>query len=192
VTTENNLEIEIKIKIDDVAEIRKKLEDNGFRLITSRSFEHNIVFDTPKKKLKKNSLLLRLRRADNKNIVTFKRPSEKAVVSSGYKIREEIETEVSDYEAMKTILTGLGYKPVFIYEKYREEFRKEDVAVMVDETPVGNFVEIEGTAAAIDGTAVMLGYDKGDYITANYRTLFKKAGLTGHMQFGEERLEAND
>jgi adenylate cyclase class 2 len=145
------------------------------------------VFDTPKKKLKKNSLLLRLRRTDNKNIVTFKRPAEKAVISSGYKIREEIETEVSDYEAMKSILTGLGYKPVFIYEKYREEFRGEDVVVLVDETPVGNFIEIEGTAAAIDGTAVMLGYNKGDYITANYRTLFKKAGFTGHMLFGEEQ-----
>jgi adenylate cyclase class 2 len=91
--------------------------------------------------------------------------------------------EVSDFENMKRIFTELGYEVAFIYEKYREEFQKGDVKVMVDETPIGHFIEIEGPREAIDCTARELGYGKSDYIIDNYRTLFRKSGGTGHMKF---------
>lgn len=60
----------------------------------------------------------------------------------------------------------------FRYEKYREEFLADDVVIAVDETPVGVFVEIEGSEEAIHRTAAALGKSAADYITDSYRFLF--------------------
>ncbi len=184
-TTEKKLEIEVKIKIESIGikDTRKKIVKNNFHLIAPRSLEQNIVFDTPDKKLKTNNFLLRLRKKGDKSTVTFKRPVKKSLSSVHYKIREETEVEVLDFEKMRKIFIGLGYEPVFIYEKYREVFQKGDARLMVDETPIGNFIEIEGTEEAIDRTARELGYSKNDYIIDNYRSLFRKAGGIGHMTF---------
>jgi len=179
------LEIEVKIKIENtsIEDTRGKIIKDDFRAIEPRAFEQNIVFDTPEKKLKTNNFLLRLRKKGDKSTVTFKRPVKKSLSSAHYKIREEIEVEVLDFEEMRKIFMGLGYKPVFIYEKYREVFQKGDVRLMVDETPIGNFIEIEGPGEAIDRTAQELEHGKNDYIIDNYRTLFRKAGGIGHMTF---------
>lgn len=185
IENQSELEIEVKIKIgdSDLEEFRMDIIKTGFHLIENRAFEQNLVFDTPERILKRNRFLLRLRRKDNVYTVTFKRPAATAGESPSYKIREETEVEVSDFETVKKIFTGLGYEPVFVYEKYREVFQQEEVKLMVDETPIGNFIEIEGPEDAIDRTARELGFGKNDYITDNYRTLFKKAGQTGFMTF---------
>lgn len=185
--TDTALEIEVKIKIDSIylEDLRVNIAKKGFQLVESRAFEQNIIFDTPDRLLKRNKFLLRLRKKNNKYIITFKRPSLSAPTSGTYKVREETEVEVSDFETVKKIFMGLGYEIVFIYEKYREVFHRENVELMVDETPIGNFLEIEGPEEAIDRAAEELGYGKNDYITDNYRTLFKKAGHSGNMVFGE-------
>jgi adenylate cyclase class 2 len=57
------------------------------------------------------------------------------------------------------------------------------VIVAVDETPVGVFVEIEGSEHGIAEMARLLGRRPDDYILDSYRGLFLKcrdaAGLTG-------------
>lgn len=183
--TKPELEIEVKIKIGDsqLEELRVKIIKIGSQLIETRGFEQNLVFDTPERILKRNKFLLRLRRKGNIYTVTFKRPVTSAIKPSNYKIREETEVEVSDFETVKKIFTGLGYESVFAYEKYREVFQLDRVKLMVDETPIGNFIEIEGPEDAIDRAAGKLGFGKDDYITDNYRTLFKKTGRTGYMTF---------
>lgn len=183
------LEIEIKIKIAAGAagteNTRGRILANHFQVLQERAFEKNIAFDTPDGKLKNRKCLLRLRKKGNTITVTFKRPVEKFFSQdhTAYKIKQETEVEVSDFESMENIFTGLGYEVYFIYEKYREEFQKGDVKVMLDETPMGNFIEIEGPEEAIDRTARELGYCKNDYITDNYLTMFRKAGGAGYMIF---------
>lgn len=180
-----NLEIEIKIKIDDsdINDIKKRILKGKFTLVTRDSFEHNTVFDTKDGRLKRSKILLRLRNRNNKNILTLKRPSSKAEELKNYKIREEIEAEVSDFENTKTILMALGFEIFFIYEKYREVYKKGKIKIMVDRTPIGNFLEIEGEVEEIDQTAAQLGFDKSDYITTTYYTLFRKKHKSGFMQF---------
>ena len=73
------------------------------------------------------------------------------------KIREELETLVGDGEILLSVLEELGFHVWFRYEKYREEFAHDDVIVAIDETPVGVFVEIEGSEAGIDAMAAALG-----------------------------------
>ncbi|MCX6582793.1 MAG: class IV adenylate cyclase [Candidatus Aminicenantes bacterium] len=183
------LEIEIKIKTPagaaGVENMRGRILANDFQVLHERAFERNFVFDTPEGMLKTRKCLLRLRKKGNTNTVTFKRPLEKPFSRDdiAYKIKQETEVEVSDFEGMENIFSGLGYEVFFIYEKYREEFQKGDVKVMLDETPMGTFIEIEGPDEAINRTAHELGYNKNDYITDNYLSLFRKAGGAGHMRF---------
>ena len=73
---------------------------------------------------------------------------------------------------MDAILRALGYAPSFRYEKFRAEWSDGKGQVVVDETPVGNFCEIEGSARWIDSTARVLGVKPEQYITKNYATLF--------------------
>jgi adenylate cyclase class 2 len=88
------------------------------------------------------------------------------------KLREEHETMVGDGDALLTILQSLGLRLTFRYEKYREEFAFEDVVIAIDETPVGVFVEVEGSEAHIHATARALGCTPADYLTDSYRMLF--------------------
>jgi len=62
--------------------------------------------------------------------------------------------------------------PSFRYEKFRAEWTDGKGNVVVDETPIGNFGEIEGSPRWIDATAKKLGVSRADYITKNYATLF--------------------
>jgi adenylate cyclase class 2 len=88
------------------------------------------------------------------------------------KVREELETVVGDGDILLRVLKELGLHVWFRYEKYREEFAHEDVIVAIDETPVGVFVEIEGSEHGIASTAEALGRSTADYISDSYRGLF--------------------
>ena len=79
---------------------------------------------------------------------------------------------VADGQALMAILHALGLTVCFRYEKYREEFALEDVVIAIDETPVGVFVEIEGSETHIASTAAALGRTAEDYIVDSYRALF--------------------
>ena len=181
--TKKNLEIEIKIRIDNIPETRKKISNQGFKIFKRKTFEYNITFDRKDDQLKKNNFLLRLRKTDYANTLTFKGPVLNSKGPLNYKKREEIETEVSDFDKTRKILNLLGFQPFFIYEKYRETYLKGNVKIMVDQTPIGNFIEIEGKEFEIDITANQLGYNKSHYITQSYYSLFLKSKNKGSMQF---------
>ena len=181
--TDNNLEIEIKIEIGRISDIKKKLLRHGFKQICENSFEHNIVFDTKDSRFKKENCLLRLRNVNNKSILTFKKPPSDPGISKDYKVREELEIDVSDFKNCLNILTSIGFEIGFMYEKYREVHEKDGVKIMIDRTPIGNFIEIEGMMSQIDTVTNLLGFSKKDYIVESYYSLFKKKGRTGFMLF---------
>ena len=88
------------------------------------------------------------------------------------KLRDELETSVGDGQLLVAMLTKLGFQISFRYEKYREEFALKDVVIAVDETPVGTFVEIEGSDLGIVAAAAALGRAPADFVVASYRELF--------------------
>jgi adenylate cyclase class 2 len=90
------------------------------------------------------------------------------------KLREELETIVGDGDVLLRVLEELGFTVWFRYQKYREEFAKDDVIVAIDETPVGTFVELEGSEAGITQLADALGRSPDDYLLDSYRALFEK------------------
>lgn len=161
-------EIEIKFRVSDVRGLSRKLRAAGFRVVTPRTHEMNTLYDLPGGVLRARKELLRIRNYGSEWTITHKSQGKKGRHSS----RLELETKVRDGKMMDAILRGLGYAPTFRYEKFRAEWADGKGKVVVDETPIGNFCEIEGPSRWIDVTAKKLGVTPADYITKNYATLF--------------------
>jgi adenylate cyclase class 2 len=164
----SNQEIEIKFRVENPRTLARRLRDGGFRLVTKRTHEMNTLYDLPGEVLRNRKELLRLRKYGPDWTLTHKSKGRVKTHSS----REELETAVSDGKKMDLILRALGYSPSFRYEKFRAEWTDGKGQVVVDETPIGNFCEIEGPSRWIDAIAKKLGVDKKDYITTNYAGLF--------------------
>jgi adenylate cyclase class 2 len=166
----SNQEIEIKFRAADLQELARKLRKAGFRVVTKRTHEMNTLYDLPGEVLRGRQQLLRLRKYGTEWKLTHKAKKQTGRHSS----REELETVVADGKKMDLILRALGYAPSFRYEKYRAEWSDGKGQVVVDETPIGNFCEIEGPPRWIDATAKKLGVTPADYITKNYAGLFSE------------------
>lgn len=164
------LEVEIKFRIDDLPSLTAKLEKAGLRLVTPRTHEMNTLFDLPGQLLRKRGALLRVRKYGDLWKVTFKGKAK----LGRYKSRPEIETGVEDGEALTTILQSAGFSPLFSYEKFRSEWTDGHGHVVVDETPIGNFSEIEGPGEWIETIAGQLQILPAQYITDSYAVLFRQ------------------
>lgn len=180
-STDERLEIEVKVRVDSPLSWRARLIALGAEPAAPRQLEHNRVFDTPGGALKDRGVLLRLRRCGARSVLTMKMPAQEA--GSIYKIRDETEIVVSDFSVMEKILLGIGFRACFRYEKYREGFRLHGTQVLLDETPIGSFIEIEGSPAAIDRVAASLGFSRDDYVRDSYHRLFLLSGGSGDMVF---------
>jgi len=161
-------EIEIKFRIEDLRDLNRRLRASGFRRTTSRTHEMNALYDLPGQPLRKRGELLRLREYGKEWVLTHKSKG----LAGRHKMRVELETRVSDGRTMNEILRALGYQPTFRYEKFRAEWTDNRGQVVVDETPIGNFGEIEGPPRWIDQTAKKLGIRPEHYITDTYAGLF--------------------
>jgi adenylate cyclase class 2 len=211
-------ETEIKLKITDVHAFHRALKRIGARPAgpgSSKVHEENVIFDTPQGGLAKHGQLLRIRtetpeiRRKSKTappkqrvVLTFKQPMVQTPVAElerasygSYKIRDEIELEVTDPGNLTRIFEGLGMSGWFRYEKYRTTFRLPDskawangLLIELDETPIGTFVELEGPGPAIDRAAEELGFTRHDYVLKNYLRLYmedcrRKGEEPRHMVF---------
>jgi adenylate cyclase class 2 len=162
------IEREIKLKFDSAEQARERVLAVGATPLKGRRLQEDCLLDTERDELYRRRCVLRVRNEGGKSLLTFKGPVQPGPVHS----REEHETVVSDGDTLLTILQELGLHIWFRYEKYRQEFAAEDVVIAIDETPVGVFVEIEGSEDRIHQFASLLGKTHDDYITDSYRTIF--------------------
>jgi adenylate cyclase class 2 len=173
-------ETEVKLRVAGAASARERLRKTGARLLEPRGFEDNLLFDDRRGTLREAGGILRLRRTPAGGLLTFKGARR---LEEGLKSREEIETGVSDPDAIQLLLERLGFRPVFRYQKYRETWSLLGQTVVVDETPIGDFLEIEGEAGGIHRAAEALGFSRADYVSDSYVGLFFAAGGKGDMVF---------
>ena len=166
------VETEIKFRVDDLAGLACRLEAAGFSLQTPRAFESNVLYDTPDRQMRARTEILRIRSYADRWSVTHKRLPDAGPGEDTHKHRIETETEVADGEAMAEVFLSLGLVAAFRYEKWRTEWSDGQGHCVVDETPIGNYAELEGSAEWIDKTAVRLGIDPAQYITLSYGRLF--------------------
>jgi len=195
-------EIEIKLAIRDRKALQRALNRLSAKPANPKAprvHEMNLIFDTPDGGLAKHGQLLRIRtetpasakrgargKVARRTVLTFKSPPEELAIGDvghvggrRHKVREEIETELTDGATMQRIFEGLGLRGWFRYEKYRTTYVlpgrhawAKGLLIEVDETPIGTFVELEGDAAAIDRAAKELGYSPKEYVLKNYLVLY--------------------
>lgn len=165
-------EVEVKIRLKKPVALQRRLRKEGFRLKT-REWERDIVLDLEHQPLRTSGRLLRLRRHGRNWLLTYKGRAKR---DGRYKDREEIQTPIADGRKLEQIFERLGFGIVFSYEKRRRTFqrRKEPGHATLDETPIGWYLELEGSRRWIDRTARTLGFSAKDYITKSYGQLYRE------------------
>jgi adenylate cyclase, class 2 len=162
-------EIEAKLKVDSLETIEQRLAECGASFLRE-TIQADCYYDTADRELTRTDKALRLR-ADSKGgrerfILAYKGPKEQA----DYKKRAELETEVSDAEAMELLLGELGYAKALAFNKKRRLWQLQGCEVALDELPLlGTFVEIEGPDSdAIARVQATLGLSDAPHIMASY------------------------
>jgi adenylate cyclase class 2 len=193
-------EIEVKLRVRDIAALRRQLRRLHAKA-PPRIFERNILYDTPTSDLRESGRLLRIRietpspisrastrrgnpsksarsSVESRGILTYKSPISSSLDASSrarYKEREELEIEFRPADSLDAIFAALALRPGFRYEKFRSSYRLRSIPGLhldLDETPIGNYLELEGSPAAIDRAARILGFALEDYITGTYWDLY--------------------
>lgn len=172
-------EVELKVPAD-LGAVRDRLEalDADARGTVEQV---DTYLDHPARSFAQTDEALRVRRAGDAAVLTYKGPK----VDAGSKTRRELETGVDDAGAAEAVLEALGFEPVARVEKRRERYSLDGFAVTLDTVEaVGEFVEVEaeGEEAEIDelragAEAVLerLGLDPGDQIRTSYLELLLDA-----------------
>jgi adenylate cyclase, class 2 len=170
----NSDEVEIKFHLADLDGLVARLRQLGFQQVTPRTHEMNVLFDLPGHPLRDRGDVLRLRKYGEVWVLTHKSKGKNNKKDGPHKRRIETETRVENGEKMEAILRALQFEPSFRYEKFRAEWRAPggEGHVVIDETPIGNFAEIEGPPEWIDSLARDLQIDRKQYITEPYAGLF--------------------
>jgi adenylate cyclase class 2 len=164
-----SVETEIKLHFPNASSARRALRKAGFRVVTRRGLEVNVLYDTPAGTLRAQGLAVRHRTWHRQHIVTYKGPPERTP-GGRHKYRIEKETVVADISPVVATWEAAGLMPSFRYEKYRTVLRRagERGHAMLDETPIGTYVELEGAPSWIDRTARLMGFSPSDYIQSTY------------------------
>ena len=162
------LEREVKIRFPDPDLARASLAAIGAVPLRPRRLQDDTLFDTADSALRARRAVVRLRREPDRAFLTYKGP----VQPGPMKLREEQETEVADAEVLGRVLQELGLRAWFRYQKFREEFQAPGAVIALDETPVGTYLEIEGSEEGILTVTDALGCSPADFILDSYRGLF--------------------
>jgi adenylate cyclase, class 2 len=168
----SSMEIEVKFRVSDPALLAQRLDAASFHVETPRTFERNVLFDTPDRRLRSQQAILRVRNYGGRWVVTHKCLPRDNDPGARHKHREETETAVADGDAIGHIFCQLGYAPAFIYEKWRTEYSDATGHCVLDETPIGVYAELEGPPEWIDATGRKLGIDPAQFLTLSYGRLF--------------------
>ena len=170
-----NIEIEAKVKIDDLQTVADRVRELGGELIGDFT-QKDTFFTDKKRKLIKSGCGLRIRcqtssQADEV-FVTFKGPKEKGP----YKIRPESEVSVGNAKTMRAIFNGLGYEKLIVVEKRRQMWGFGGCEVCLDDVKLlGTFVEVEGpTAQDVEAVMDKLGLGRLEHINKGYAKMIRK------------------
>jgi adenylate cyclase class 2 len=179
------IETEIKFRVENLDELVGRLCAAGFYNQTPRSFESNVLYDTQDRKMRARTEILRIRNYAGKWTVTHKRLPDVGPGEDAHKHRIEIETEVADGSVLAEVFQSIGLVAAFRYEKWRSEWSDGEGQCVIDETPIGDYAELEGSPEWIDRAAARLAVDRSSYLTLSYGRLFD-------LWKAENRSSAND
>jgi adenylate cyclase class 2 len=181
-----NIEIEAKLKVDSLEEVKRKLIEAGAEF-GQEQLQTDYHLDDANEALQKTDRCLRLRRQMVNNSERFFLTYKGAKEKSSFKKRQEIEIEITDGDAVLDLLSALGYEKVLTIEKKRLTWHIGGCVVALDELPlIGSFVEIEGPdEQKITEVQKSLGLSRSPHIKKSYAALIK----TKLRELGKEQKE---
>lgn len=170
----NTHEIEVKLRFDGVQPLAQA--GMTLQLETARHFEDNFLLDTADEQLRQKLAILRVRQSGETGSLTYKEKPAPDAPATQFKQRLEIETALDDPTSALALFERLGFSSWFRYQKHRTVFRASlpggaTLQVMFDETPIGNFIELEGEEEAIAEAVKLLGIEPKDYVLESYLAL---------------------
>jgi len=140
------LEIEIKLQVDSLDDIRARLAKAKAQRVGS-TLETNIFFDRPDRSLLAANSGLRIRIEKHETggsataLLTFKGPPQTSVLHP----REAFDVAVDPPDQAISLVEALGFHRTLAFEKRRESWTLGRCKVELDELPfLGTFMEIEG------------------------------------------------
>lgn len=136
-------EIEIKVKVDDLKKVKKKLQDIGAIFLAEVTQEDEVFSN---EKMSKSKSAIRIRQSGTKSLVTYKRN-----LSSELDCIEK-ETEVSNPEELKFMFIEMGLIIFAKVKKSRSKFKFNDYTICLDRVEsLGSFIEVESLVEENEG-----------------------------------------
>jgi adenylate cyclase class 2 len=180
----NPVEREVKLRYPNPTDARAAILRAGAVSWRPRRLQSDRLLDRKTEPLQNRRCTLRVRVDGDRAFVTFKGPPQPGTM----KVREELETSVGDGTVLLRVCEQLGFHVWFRYEKYREEFTRGDLVIALDESPIGTFVELEGSRDDILRMADDLERPPTDFVLDSYHALFEThraehGSLAQHMVF---------
>lgn len=133
-------EVEVKAIINDYEVVKKRLEDLGCEFSEIIKQEDKIFLHKEKdlSKTKEGNVTLRIRKTENKNILTMKKQMGNELDNI------EKETEIEKPEEMAEIIKTLDFRETVRVSKERIKTKYNGTEICIDKVKdLGNFIEVE-------------------------------------------------
>ena len=145
------IEVELKSVVDDIVRRRALVERAGGALVFEGRLE-DWRYDTTSRSLAAQDHMLRVRvyrtSDGTKAELDWKGPTR---LEDGYKLREELGSEVSDANALVAMLERLGYEVTVAIERDIAQYTLFGATVRFERYPrLDDLVEVEGEPAQIE------------------------------------------
>lgn len=158
------LEVELKAVVVDPAATRKQLEKAGAKL----TYEGRLLdrrYDIESRELADRDVVLRVRRYESsestRTYLDWKGPT---ATQNGYKVRDEISTQVDDFVATEQILDRVGFVVTMEIDREIAQYELGGATIRFERYPrMDVLVEVEGTPDAIEQAIAALGMSRGEF-----------------------------
>ena len=171
-------EVELKAVVRDVEDARKRLAKAGASLTFEGALQDR-RYDTEDGALADRDEVIRVRsyrsESGTRTLLDWKGPAD---TKTGYKVREEISTEISDARALMTMLRKLGFELVREIDRRIVQYEIGGATVRFESFPrMDELVEVEGDPGAIERAIELLGMSRGEFTSdalAAFDTRFER------------------
>lgn len=152
------LEVELKSVVDDMERRRTVVEDAGATLVFSGRLEDR-RYDTDARTLTAADHVLRVRTYRDAHGTHAELDWKgKTRREGGYKLREELETEVADGDNLAAILDKLGYVVTIAIDREIQQYDLAGTMIRFERYPrMDALVEVEGSPEQIEAAIATLG-----------------------------------
>jgi predicted adenylyl cyclase CyaB len=195
------LEVELKSVVDDVERRRAAIEAAGATLVFSGRLEDR-RYDTADRALTARDQVLRVRvyrdAHATRTELDWKGPTH---YEDGYKLREELATQVADCDSLTAILYALGYVVTIAIDREIMQYEFDGTMIRFERYPrMDNLVEVEGTADQIERAIAVLGLPRegftSDRLTDFVGRFEARTGTIAALSYpalaGDERFDASN